>query len=221
MRLIHRPIEAWPGKMTRDAERQFSPFRRSSMSNGYHRDEVPLGDTLQLLERELKALGCRDEAVLQVAVRERDIRLDGGIRADAKPEHPGVILNFKSRHGELSYACDTFRSWTSNLRAIAKGLEALRLVDRYGVGNGAQYTGYRALGAGTPMPAASEMSVEQAARFIADHAWPDAEVDEQEVIDDLDAAYKLAAKQLHPDAGGNDADFQRLQEAKRVIEAFA
>ena len=69
------------------------------------------------------------------------------------------------------------------------------------------------------MPAA-EMSVEVAARFIADHAWPDAEVDEQEVIDNLDLAYKEAAKRLHPDAGGTDADFQRLQEAKRVVEAF-
>jgi hypothetical protein len=220
MRLIHRPIEAWPGKMTRDAERQFSPFRRSSMSNGYRRDEVPLGDTLQLLERELKALGCRDEAVLQVAVRERDIRLDGGIRDDAKPDHPGVILNFKSRHGELSYACDTFRTWTANLRAIAKGLEALRLVDRYGVGNGAQYTGYRALGAGTPMPAA-QVSVADAAQLIASTAWPESEIDPQEVIDNLDLAYKEAAKRLHPDAGGTDAEFQRLQEAKRVIEAFA
>lgn len=217
MRLIHRPIEAWPGTMTRDAERQFSPFRRAARDGSWRRDEVPLSDTLELLERELRALGCRDEAVLQVAVRERD--MDGGVRADAKPEHPGVILNFKSHHGELSYACDTFRTWQSNLRAIAKGLEALRLVDRYGVGNGAQYTGYRALGAGTPLPAA-RMSVEDAAQFIAAHAWPDAEIDHQEVIDDLETAYRLAAKQLHPDAGGTDTDFQRLQEAKQVIEAF-
>lgn len=206
--------------MTRDAERQFSPFRRAT--SGYRRDEVPLGDTLQLLERELKALGCRDEAVLQVAVRERDIRLDGGIRADAKPEHPGVILNFKSRHGELSYACDTFRTWQSNLRAIAKGLEALRLVDRYGVGNGAQYTGYRALGAGTPMPVAPKMSVEQAARFIADHCSTPATAEAIAAGGKaFELSYRAAAKRLHPDAGGDAAAFQCLQEAKRVIEAFA
>jgi len=31
-------------------------------------------------------------------------------------------------------------------------------------------------------------------------------------------AYKDAAKRVHPDAGGSTEDFQRLQDAKRVLD---
>jgi hypothetical protein len=40
-------------------------------------------DTLEILERELSHLGAPD-AVIQVAADERAVRLDGGLRADAK-----------------------------------------------------------------------------------------------------------------------------------------
>lgn len=37
------------------------------------------------------------------------------------------------RRGHLSYPCDTFTTLQDNLRVIALALEALRMVDRYGV----------------------------------------------------------------------------------------
>lgn len=85
---------------------------------------------------------------------------------------------------------------------------------------GEQYAGWKQLGAGMPMGAASStMTVEEAARFIASHS------DEPEgrlidVEDDPSIAlvlYKQAARRLHPDAGGSTEDFQRLQEAKAVL----
>lgn len=228
MKLVHRPIEVWPGRMTPPDARRASPFRTKDPSSpyGWGRKDVPLGDTLALLERELRELGVRHEAILQVAVRERDIRLDGQVRADARPDHPGVILNFTSRHGELSYACDTFTTWQANLRAIAKGLEALRLVDRYGIGEGRQYTGYRAIGAGTPMPPAT-MTVEDAARFLIDHGeWGSTPATVDEFLDGLGpevvtAYYRNAAKKLHPDAGGDPDLFKRLTEARDLLLADA
>ena len=36
--------------------------------------------------------------------------------------------------------------------------------------------------------------------------------------EDIDRTYRHAAKRLHPDAGGSTADFQRLQEAKRLLD---
>ena len=36
--------------------------------------------------------------------------------------------------------------------------------------------------------------------------------------EDIDRAYRHAAKKLHPDAGGSTADFQRLQEARRLLD---
>lgn len=229
MILRHRPIEQWPGRMTPAAERQRSPFRGKDPATTYGRREIPLSDTLDLLDRELRALGAT-EAVLQVAVRENDIRLDGQVRANARPEHPGVILNFQSRYGEMSYACDRFTTWQSNLRAIAKGLEALRLVDRYGIGEGRQYTGYRAIGSGTPLGPAPAMTVEDAARFAASHV--DAETYKAtgaddlalhllQHPDDLDRCYRSGARQLHPDAGGDPALFRQLTEARDLLERHA
>jgi hypothetical protein len=223
VKLIYRPIDAWPGQLTQ--KRQGSPFSASWSS------------TQDLLDKELIALGTR-EAVLQLAVPESAIYRDGsGIKADRKePEHPGVILSFTSKaHGPLRYSCDRFDGWyrrpgwQENVRAIALGLESLRRVERYGIATrGEQYTGWKALGSGIPMPAAAEarMSPEEAARFIARHsqgaAWdgnPDEGweyfLEDPDVLADL---YRVAAKRLHPDTGGSTEEFQRLQSAKRVLE---
>src|SRR5690606_32320419 len=125
-----------------------------------------------------------DEVVVQLAISERDCRLDGWIRADAKPTHPGVIVSLDSRHGPLRYSTDVFSrgsfwrgggsgyvtipGWQCNVRAVALGLEALRKIDRYVIAQGGeQYRGWQALPPGTPMPAAS-MTVEQAARLLID-----------------------------------------------------
>jgi hypothetical protein len=51
-------------------------------------------DTLDLLAREVKHLRGRD-VVIEVDVREQDIKLDGMLRANARaPEHPAVVVAF-------------------------------------------------------------------------------------------------------------------------------
>lgn len=204
-----RPIQQWPGATTRQRRRaQFS---------------APWSSTLNLLGRELEQLG-RKNVVIQVAVTESEIRLDGFPRANARPFHPGVILSLDSKYGPLSYPCDTFTTWQDNLRGIALALEALRAVDRYGVTKrGEQYTGWKQLPSGRPMPTA--MTREQAAGFIQSYADPGGRI--PGMCDDLMAGrmiepyYKAAARKLHPDAGGSTEDFQRLQEAKRVLDGAA
>ena len=200
-----RPIQEWPGTPTRDRRR--SPF------------SAKWGSTLTLLDRELSQLGSKN-VVIQVALEDRDIRLDGFPRANARPEHPGVIVSLDSAYGPLSYPCDTFQDWRDNLRAIALALESLRAVDRYGVTKrGEQYTGWKQLG-GT---SAAEMTAEQAATFLVDHVpgltvpfLLDAPIEHRPGF--IAQAYRVAAKTLHPDAGGTAEDFKRLQEAKRVLE---
>lgn len=199
-----RPIERWPGKLLRWDQR-----RRSQFSASWPK-------TITLLGRELGHLHAK-AIVLQVAMGERDIRLDGYPRANARAEHPGVILAFESRHGPLQYAVDTYDNWKDNIRAIALALEALRAVDRYGVTrHGEQYRGWKAIEA----PSNGAMTVEQAARFIAEQAdspdaWQDILEDTAGVRSDY---YRDAAKRLHPDTGGDRELFVRLQEAKRVLD---
>lgn len=136
MEPVYRPIDAWPGELTRRRTR--SPFNST------------LAQTFTLLERELRHLGARD-VVVQMALHDNDFRIDGKPRARAIPDHPGVIVAFDSRYGPLKYATDTFDRFADNLRAIALGLESLRRVDRYGITKrGEQYAGWKAL------PAAGE-----------------------------------------------------------------
>lgn len=200
-----RPIQQWPGAQTRD--RRHSPF------------SAKWDKTLALLDRELSQLGSKN-VVIQVALEERDIRLDGYPRANARPDHPGVIVSLDSAYGPLSYPCDTFHDWKDNLRAIALALESLRAVDRYGVTKrGEQYTGWKQLD-GRPTP--TKMTATEAADFVAKCADPNGQIPglAQVLLSGrmVEATYINAAKKTHPDTGGTTEDFQRLQEAKRVLE---
>ncbi len=202
-----RPIQQWPGRRTPWAERRTTYQFKAGWSS-----------TQELLERELRLLDART-VVLQLDLPERKIRRDGLPYAHARPGHPGVILSFESRHGPLSFANDTYHDWEINLRTIALTLEALRAVDRYGATKGGQqYTGWQAIS--PPAPAAEPMTVEQAARFVAEQATAGGlAFNIDEVLGGfLQDAYRAAARRLHPDAGGSHEAFTRLQEAKRVLD---
>lgn len=204
------PIREWPGEMTRN--RQRANFRRT-VPGSYRRESMPLSDTLGILDRELRALGGR-EAELLVAIAPADFRLDGRPRTNAKQEHPGIILSFESKHGHLSYPCDTFTTWQDNLRAIALALEALRKVDRYGVTKrGEQYRGFLAIEA-TAAPAGFA-TVDDALAFLGTFAGLG--LAEMKVIAGAPGrALRRAQRDAHPDLGGDAATFQHvsLAEAK-------
>ena len=174
-----RPIDLWAGPRT--VNRRASPFR------------APYSSTLNLLDRELNALRAV-RVVIQLALTEQDIRLDGLPRSAARPQHPGVVLAFRSElHGiDLQYAVDAFSRWEDNLRAIALGLEALRKVDRYGMTrSGEQYRGFRQLGAG------DDGLVERGHELIEEHG-----------------SITEALRATHPDHGGDADDFMAVQAAR-------
>lgn len=205
------PIDRWPGELT--VGRTHAPFKAN------------YSKTVDLLERELKMVNAR-AIVMQIAISADEMRIDGRVRANAKPSHPGVILSFTSaKLGKIRFACDRFWDWQDNVRAIALGMEALRKVDRYGItSDGEQYAGFRAIEAAEA--ARPFETVEQAAYFIASHVAPDAgeiriaAIAEFVVEDEewLDTYFKRAAKNLHPDTGGSDAQMARLNAARAMIE---
>lgn len=208
-----RPIVQWPGTLTRN--RQRSNFSAS------------FGSTIDLLWRELYQLSAAN-VVLQIAMSERDFRIDGYPRAQARAEHPGIIVTLDSKHGPLSYPCDRFTDWQDNLRAVALALEALRKVDRYGVTKrGEQYAGWKQLPGGTPMPAA--MTRDEAAYVIARASNPNEREENlrswcPRLITEPDmraAEYRQAARRSHPDVGGTTEAFQRVEQAKRVLDGAA
>lgn len=198
------PIRDWPGELTRARTR--SAFKAG------------LSDTMQLLEREIWHLTDtrtqRDSAELLIAIPAGDAwRLDGRPRAHAVAEHPGVIFSIDSKHGHLSYPCDTFTTWQDNLRAIALALEALRKVDRYGVTKrGEQYRGFLALEA-TAAPAGFA-TAQDAAEYLASLTGVELVIPIGPNMARI--LLQRAQRRAHPDLGGDAATFHRvsLAEAK-------
>lgn len=200
MNATFRPLPVWPYEPTRS--RRHRPFKASWST------------TLYDLDREVSHL--RGSAVIIAAgFAERDIRLDGMPRGDARaPSHPGVEISFDTRKlGRLIYRTDVCDFWQDNVRSIALGLEALRAVDRYGISpEGQQYAGWKALPAGegrgviiAGMPEAREILL------VAADAEDFAEWD----LEDL---WRRAVKRTHPDQGGTDVAFMRVQAAYALLK---
>jgi hypothetical protein len=201
-RLIFEALTSWPYPVVDIAS---APFR------------AKWTDTRKLLLHELDQLDV-DVAVVELDLAPGDLRQDGEIRANARPRSGRVRLSFTSRHGPLQYASDRYdgtynglQPWQSNARAIALTLQALRAVDRYGaLRGGEQYAGFRALAAA---PAPAFIDIDSAFRWTAAQAG--------QPLDQTTPrrAYRSAARRLHPDAGGDPAEWARLDEARQLLAA--
>ena len=205
MTIQFRPLVGWP--------RPFTKNRRSGNFTASYKD------TLDRLESEIGKMGGR-EIVIQTAMQPSDIRLDGWPRANARvPSHPGVVVSFQSKQGAVSFPCDEFFEWRDNLRGIALTLERLRLVDLYGVTKGGeQYVGFPAL---SPASEAAPddgpfQSREAATIWLSRTSGLGFNVNNAEPSS-LVRACRMIARSSHPDAGGDAADFRRLQQAKEML----
>ena len=178
----------------------FRPLERP-VTNGptrYAPFKAPWPRTVALLAKELSMHGA-SSVVLEVDLREQDIRQDGLPRADRNARSPGIVLSFKanavSGAPELRYEVATFTDWKDNVRAVALGLEALRAVDRYGVTRrGEQYAGWKQLAAGT---IGSGGNVEHGRELIR-----------------LAGSVRQALHDAHPDHGGEPDDFRDVIAAR-------
>lgn len=205
--IVTEPIPEWPLPNTK-------PRRNAQFSAGY-------ADTLNLLRTELGHLDARGAVVMQVVTKngQTDLRRDGALRAQAQITHPGVRISFESKHGPLTYSTDVFEpayyrqmdGWKANLRAIALGLEALRKVDRYGIGrSGEQYKGWLAIdGAGPDLAAARNVLLQYGhGRIMPD---PSADLDYAN-------AFRLARISTHPDRNeGDRSEWDAVEAAGKLL----
>jgi hypothetical protein len=222
------PLSQWPAgrAKTADWQREDAKFKSASQSirdaagnyGGYKPGErTSVTKTYDELDRELTAISARD-VVVQIDIKggRRHLRTsDTYPLADAAVNTPAIVLTFTRNKVPYTFACDHFRRWQDNLRAIVLGLEGLRRMERYHIAQaGDQYRGWQALPASTT----TALSTDAAANVLANRssAAPGAIVKDREVARQ---AYREAAAKVHPDRGGLTIDFQLVQEAKRVLEA--
>jgi hypothetical protein len=151
-------------------------------------------DGIRRLTDELGRLGATHE-LLSTNV---PTRLDGLPRSDqAQPTDPGVAVYFRLKGQPRALACDRWDRVADNIAAIAAHIEAIRAVDRYGVGTLDQaFAGYAAL------PATTE------------DWWLVLEIPKTATLVDVEEAFRRLAKTAHPDAGGSHEAMARLTAAR-------
>ena len=195
--ITYRPIDVWPRELTE--ARKPNPFF------------TDLPDSKKLLRYEVGRLDG-ERIVVQVALVEDDFRVDGTPKLRAEYYHPGVIVNFESKHGPLRYMTDEFDSWPANLHAVARGLEALRKLERYGISSrGEQYTGWRQLESGGMGREAAIELLREWGGLIPLHA---------EDPERIKSAYRRSAQVTHPDTGGSEHMFNAVQTARDRLLAL-
>ncbi len=98
------------------------------------------------------------------------------------------------------FACDRYNRVGDNIAAIAAHVDALRRIDRYGVGSIEQaLAGYKALPA------------DSAADWRLVFGFPKGSVPNRAT---LDTAYKALSREKHPDFGGTEEGMMHINRAR-------
>lgn len=137
------------------------------------------------------------------------LRRDGlPLAGQRAPDDPGVAVYFEHKKRAMCFACDRWDKIEHNMQAIAKTIEALRGIARWGTGDmlEAAFTGFAAL----PAPGAKR------------EWWEVLGVARSCSTDEARAAFRRLAAEHHPDRGGSvdrmaevNAAWAAAQEAAR------
>lgn len=175
----------WPIGWKREQNPQQSKF------------QTPLVDARVGLTRQLELLGARNIIISSNA----ELTRSGDIAArQRRIDDTGVAVYFTLRGNQRCIPCDKWTLLADNLHAIELTVEALRGLERWGAKDmvDAAFAGFEALPEGGDDPWHVTLNVSPVA-----------------AIEEIEAAYRRLAKQLHPDLGGNAEDFHALERAYR------
>lgn len=188
----------WPANFPRTAPGDRQPAR-------FHRDGRPLTIAVAR-DRILAEIGAftragrpwridPDQVVISSDV---PLRRDGLPASGRRmPEDPGVAVYFELDGEAYCLPCDTWDRVPDNMAAIAAHLGAMRGIERWGVGDvRAHFAGFVAI---------EHQPTERWHDVLG--CAPDATPAE------VSAAYKAARKRAHPDHGGSDEQFHKVQQA--------
>lgn len=180
----------WPPGWPRASYRSQSPFR--SGNTWQNREKLSLSTARSRINEELKRLGAK-----YVVVSSNQRPGSDAIRFN----DPGVAVYFTLKGKPHVLACDKWDRLPDNLAAIAKHIEALRGIDRWGVGSIERaFAGFAAL----PPPSTETGPTKRPWRVVLDvdcPANPDGGTREAFLML-AESRFKAKARQAHPDAGG-------------------
>jgi len=136
-----------PASWRKRARFSSSTIRTHTRADGtstYHRRsrELTIAEALDRLAIELRRLGARFELVSTNV----ELRNDGIPRSNRRdPDDPGAAVYFLLNGKPRCLACDRWDRVADNIGSIAGHIDAIRAIDRYGVGTLDQaFAGYTA-----------------------------------------------------------------------------
>jgi hypothetical protein len=125
---------------------------------------------------------------------------------DRDPDDPGVVVYFVRDGDQHAVPCDRWDTLRDNARAIAKYLDAKRAIGRYGVETvDAEFATARLL------------SEEDDAEGADPPPHEVLEIPPDSPPEVVRGAYRAKAKQTHPDRGGSQKSFERVERAKEAL----
>lgn len=161
------------------------------------RFETGFGIAVRRVVEELQRLGARNP-ILSTNVA---LRRDGLPLASTKHvDDTGVAVYFTYKNKQTCFACDRWDKVEDNIYAIAKTIDALRGIERWGSGDmlDAAFSGFAAL----PPPSAKR------------EWWDVLQCRQNTSLDFARMKYQELAKIYHPDmSGGNSEKMQELNDA--------
>lgn len=185
---MNAPVQAfplsWPVNRPRTAVPESSRFR------------VTLSAAISSVREEVARLGG-EELIISSNLPLRRDGMPAANRTAAGDQ--GVAVYFTYRKKPMCFACDRWTTVEENMRAIAKTIDAIRGIERWGSGQMVEqaFTGFLALPAPEQPWQVLGLSTSQPTR------------------EQIDSAYQKLARQFHPDRpGGNSAEMARINAAR-------
>jgi hypothetical protein len=127
-----------------------------------------------------------------------ELRRDGLPYSGQKPPADvGAAVYFLRKGKQMTFACDRWDRVQDNIHAIAKTIDAIRGIERWGSSDMME----RAFAAFEALPAPEQW-------------WQVLGVRSDATVFEIDRAYRDLAKDAHPDRGGSDEQMSRLNAAR-------
>ena len=182
----------WPLGKTRNQRPEYSRFKPGSIYS-----------EAQDIFRQLELMGA-SQIVISSNMQYRN---DGLPYTRQNVHDTGVAVYFKSNNGDdQCIPCDSWVSLEENMRAIAKTIEAMRGIERWGGKSlmNAAFSGFKALPEAIVTPPPDRPHRDW---------WVVLGVERNADAPTVKQAYRRAQATAHPDAGGSSYDFQEVQSA--------
>ena len=181
----------WPPTWPRSKRKENSRFGDLTIERG--KNEIL---------RELERMKAKEIIISTNLV----LRNDGFPKSNQRqPEDQGVAVYFKLKGKPQCIPCDRWTRVEDNMRAIAKTVDALRGIGRWGADRmvDAAFTGFKALPAGPG------------------NWWDVLGVPVNCNLDQVDQAYKTLALKHHPDQGGDPQKMAEINAARDTARILA